>query len=383
MAPLEPWEKALVSAEAFGETVHGQLPCTACHSGSSQSADKTIAHEDLIARPSENHDEVCYPCHEEISLEFDDSLHSTQEGYWDVIEARSGSDYHSGALDEMFGNHCQGCHTTCGDCHVSQPSSVGGGLIDGHVFNATPSLTRNCTACHGSRIGNEYMGKNEGFQADVHFRQARMACVDCHTGDHMHSSDDTCEECHTGGSLPLVDQTKRYDGAAEVACEDCHAEVKSGSDGNAMHTQHGAELQCQICHSVSYSSCDSCHVEVSQETGNPYFHTDGTYMTFYIGKNPLQNYHRPYDYVLLRHVPVDPESYSYYGENLLPEFNSLPTWVYTTPHNIQLSTPQAESCDACHGNADIFLTADKVNEAELEANLPVILDEVPDPFNQD
>ena len=58
----------------------------------------------------------------------------------------------------------------------------------------------------------------------------------------------------------------------------------------------------------------------------------------------------------------------------------LPTWVYATPHNIQLNTPQTESCEACHGNAEIFLTADKLSEEELEANLSVIVDEVPDPF---
>jgi hypothetical protein len=50
---------------------------------------------------------------------------------------------------------------------------------------------------------------------------------------------------------------------------------------------------------------------------------------------------------------------------------------YTTPHNIQRNTPQTETCDACHGNEAIFLTADKVYPEELEANLPVIVDEIP------
>ncbi|MFO7679356.1 MAG: hypothetical protein R6X34_04845 [Chloroflexota bacterium] len=55
----------------------------------------------------------------------------------------------------------------------------------------------------------------------------------------------------------------------------------------------------------------------------------------------------------------------------------LPTWTYTTPHNIQRETPQTESCDACHGNADLFLTADQVKPEELEANLSVIMESVP------
>ena len=379
MAPLEPWEKVLVNYTDFSETTHGQIPCTACHSGA-ESAEKEVAHEGLVSRPSEDFTEYCSPCHSDIGIDFRGSLHLTQEGYWDAIDARAGTENHP-QLDEMFDNHCSSCHTTCGDCHVSQPASVGGGFIDGHMFNETPSLTRNCTACHGSRVGNEYLGKNEGIQADVHFRQARMACVDCHTGDQMHSQDSGCEDCHDGVVNETVDRSHRYEGIASLDCTDCHPEAL-GQDENAMHQQHGIEFQCQVCHSVAYTSCDSCHVSISETTGNPKYETAGDYLTFFIGKNPIQNYHRPYEYVVLRHVPVDPEQYSYYGEDLLPEFDALPTWVYTTPHNIQLSTPQNESCESCHGNADIFLTVDKVAEEELEANLSVILDEVPDPFNQ-
>ena len=376
---MEPWEKVILSTEEFSEDVHGAIPCSSCHNGQRSEADKDAAHQGLVSRPSEDAETYCGACHAEIADNFQDSLHRTQAGYWSVIETRAGTTEHP-ELDEMFGNHCSSCHTTCGDCHVSQPASVGGGLINGHVFNETPSLTRNCTACHGSRVGNEYLGKNEGVLADVHFRQGRFACTDCHSGMEMHDSDGTCKECHTGETLPEVEVNHRYDGPASPVCADCHPEALSGSDGNAMHNQHGEQLQCQICHSVTYSSCDSCHVSISETTGNPKFETAGTYGTFVIGKNPLINYHRPYEYVVLRHVPVDTESFSYYGENLLPDFDALPTWVYATPHNIQLRTPQTESCAACHGNPDLFLTVDKLSGEELEANLSVIVDEVPDPF---
>jgi hypothetical protein len=63
---------------------------------------------------------------------------------------------------------------------------------------------------------------------------------------------------------------------------------------------------------------------------------------------------------------------------VLPDFNALPTWAYATPHNVQLNTPQAETCNACHGNPDLFLTADKVRPEEIEANLPVIVPLVPE-----
>ena len=51
--------------------------------------------------------------------------------------------------------------------------------------------------------------------------------------------------------------------------------------------------------------------------------------------------------------------------------------AYATPHNIQLQTPQNETCGSCHGNAEIFLTEDKVNPEELEANRDVIVESVP------
>jgi hypothetical protein len=157
------------------------------------------------------------------------------------------------------------------------------------------------------------------------------------------------------------------------ACKDCHADVGQSGDPVQMHTVHGEKLACQVCHSEAYTSCDGCHVAVSDKTGNPFFSTEGHYLSFSIGRNPRQDENRPYEYVLLRHVPVAPTSFEYYGENLLPNFDALPTWVYATPHNIQRNTPQNESCEACHGNAEIFLTAERVLESELAANQGVIV----------
>jgi hypothetical protein len=363
VAPLEPWEKVIVD-EAFAQTVHGSIACTECHNGN-QAAGKDEAHQGLIAAPSTDPGSVCGQCHADVVAVYPDSLHSTQEGYWTVINERSVPENHE-ALEEMFGNHCAGCHTDCGDCHVSQPTSVGGGFIDGHLFNATPSLTRNCTACHGSRVGNEYLGKHEDLKADVHFRKGRMICTDCHGASELHG------DYAALGMEEVPDH--RYAGGQAPACENCHQVAETGAEYLVMHKVHG-DVSCQVCHSVAYSSCDGCHVQVSEDTGKPYFATEGTYLTFVIGKNPLKSAERPYDYVTVRHVPIAETSYQYYGENLLPNFDALPTWVYATPHNIQRQTPQTESCDSCHENADIFLTKDKVSPNELDANQDVIVDE--------
>ena len=137
-------------------------------------------------------------------------------------------------------------------------------------------------------------------------------------------------------------------------------------------------MACQVCHSTTYVNCDSCHVAVSETSGNPYFETADTYFTFLIGRNPIKSAERPYEYVPLRHVPVDPDSFAFYGDDLLPNFNDQPTWRYATPHNIQRETPQNITCNDCHGNPDIFLTVDKVSPEELEANQDVIVDTIPE-----
>ena len=376
MAPLEPWEKVLIDGTIFPNTVHGTMPCEHCHGGV-QSPDKESAHDGILARPSEEAEKSCGQCHPNVTAMAATSLHSTLAGYWTVLDARSAPEGHE-ALSEAFGNHCAGCHTTCGDCHVSQPHEAGGGLIAGPNFNRTPSMTRNCTACHGSRVGNEYLGKHEGLMADVHFRQGRMSCVDCHSGNEMHGAGDNCEQCHAGpanATVPPPDH--RYAGVQSPRCESCHVKVTLKGNGNEMHEQHGGDLSCQVCHSLPYTSCDSCHVAISETTGRPFFATGGSYLTFFIGRNALKSFDRPYDYVTVRHVPIAEDNFSFYGPNLLPFFDALPTWAYATPHNIQRQTPQNASCDACHGNEDIFLTADKVYPEELEANLPVIVTTVP------
>jgi thiosulfate/3-mercaptopyruvate sulfurtransferase len=362
---LEPWEKVLVNA-GFMESVHGQASCIDCHGGV-QSADKEEAHAGMVADPSADVQQ-CAACHAKQAENFDTSLHASLNGYWTVLDARSTPENHP-QLEEGFNNHCASCHTTCGDCHISQPNSVGGGLLNGHIFEKTPPMTRTCTACHGSRVGAEYLGQHEDIPGDVHFRQGRMNCVTCHKGEDLHASPGEMGE-------------HRYAGAQLPACEDCHAEIGASGDPIQQHTIHGDTLSCQVCHSVQYTSCDGCHVAISEETGNPFYKTERDYLTFFIGRNPIQNEHRPYEYVTVRHVPISPTSFEYYGENLLPNFDALPTWAYATPHNIQRKTPQNETCQACHGNADIFLTADKVKPEELEANQPVIVQEVPAAIGQ-
>ena len=381
MAPLEPWAKVLVNSEKFSATVHGNIECTECHQGA-QSSDKETAHTDMIARPSDGDPNACSKCHPDITAVYPNSLHASLQGYWTALDRRSVPENHP-ALEEGFNNHCSNCHASCGDCHVSQPANVGGGFFDGHVFTLTPPMTQSCTACHGSRVGNEYLGKNEGYAGDVHFREGRMNCVDCH-GDHeLHGQPSECTQCHTAPEdMTMTPADHRYAGLQSPTCESCHPNTILGKDNIEMHTVHGADLSCQVCHSITYTSCDGCHVAISEKSGKPFFETEATYSTFMIGLNPNRSYTRPYKYVPLRHVPIAQDSFSYYGNDLLPNFDALSTWVYATPHNIQLKTPQAETCNACHSHTELFLTVDKVKSAESNANLNVIVNEIPAPVEE-
>jgi len=381
VAPLEPWAKVLVNSEKFSATVHGNIECTECHQGA-QSSDKETAHTDMIARPSDGDPNACSKCHPDITAVYPNSLHASLQGYWTALDRRSVPENHP-ALEEGFNNHCSNCHASCGDCHVSQPANVGGGFFDGHVFTLTPPMTQSCTACHGSRVGNEYLGKNEGYAGDVHFREGRMNCVDCH-GDHeLHGQPSECTQCHTAPEdMTMTPADHRYAGLQSPTCESCHPNTILGKDNIEMHTVHGADLSCQVCHSITYTSCDGCHVAISEKSGKPFFETEATYSTFMIGLNPNRSYTRPYKYVPLRHVPIAQDSFSYYGNDLLPNFDALSTWVYATPHNIQLKTPQAETCNACHSHTELFLTVDKVKSAESNANLNVIVNEIPAPVEE-
>jgi thiosulfate/3-mercaptopyruvate sulfurtransferase len=203
-----------------------------------------------------------------------------------------------------------------------------------------------------------------------------MKCTDCHGAGELHG------DYGTLGYETNETPNHRYSGVPIPSCVSCHESATLAENENISHQLHNQRLSCQVCHSVSYSNCAGCHVQVSEDTGRPFFETEGSYLTFLIGRNPIKSEERPYDYVPVRHVPIAPTSYQYYGENLLPNFDVLPTWTYATPHNIQRETPQNTSCESCHGHPEVFLTADTLMENELTANQEVVVETIPPPVEQ-
>lgn len=363
LPPADAWEKVYIDQEGFFETMHGRYGCITCHGGTGNTKLKEVAHQGMIREPSAAG--VCGDCHfEEVSTD-PNSLHTNLTGYQTVLAARSTSQ-RMPQLEEMMGNHCEPCHTaTCGQCHVSRAARLGGGLVAGHMFKNTQAINLTCAGCHGSRIEDEYRGKNGTVPGDVHWVQGNMLCSDCHQADEFHGA--------------LEEFVHRYDGHPVPSCQarNCHPDVAE-DDGIEQHgDSHLKHLSCQACHSTTYKNCFGCHVGL--EEGVTYFEVDPPQLAFKIGQNPIQNRYRPWKYVPVRHVPVVRDSFAYYGQDLLSNFDSQPTWKYSTPHNIQRITPQNESCNSCHGNAEFFLTHDDVASEELAANVRVIVDAVPTP----
>ncbi len=349
----------------FESTAHGRIACQDCHGGQPDATVKEEAHEGVVRDPSAAADERCASCHGEIVELAAHSLHKTVAGMGGMVELRLGGsmDDHP-ALAEGYAGKCYQCHATCGQCHVSRPNTVEGGFIEGHVFQRTPDMLNQCTACHGSRIGEEFRGVHrdeiDGYSGDAHYLDGKR-CDFCHGADGIHSSDATVR--HEEGDLPR--------------CEDCHASVATG---NEWHQQHWQDLSCQVCHAQDYKACASCHVPDGLD--------EPSWLTFKIGKNPLPD-ERSWTYVTLRHVPVAPDSFAGWGLDDLPDFEALPTWKYTAPHNIvrfssRTTVGEGEACgDACHASPATtdgwFLRqVDLDQRPELaEANAPYIVPDTP------
>ena len=381
---------------SFLSTVHGLVDCTTCHGGNNLASTRTEAHDSTWqANPGAD---KCQGCHPTIAQTTANGLHVNLGGYVKVLGDR-GFDFTEGTVSKArFDQQCTKCHVAnaetkpaCGFCHVSVPVTAGGGLLDGHNFRKTPDMDRNCTACHGSRVKDEFYGNNGpltarnglGYAAplpDVHFAQTqelnadgyKKGCTFCHSEAEMHGQ----------GAPAPTGSGDRYAVTSAPTCEGCHQNLVGA---NTLHSAgHMATLACQSCHSQPYKNCFGCHTDVdTTDTGLPFYRinegdptlaersavdasaTPDALMAFRIGKNPKwagtgDTAHKKYG--LLRHVPVDKDVFKYPSsdpvDGLIPNMAAQPTWKYATPHNIQLN-PHSFSCNSCHdatGYAENWLT---------------------------
>lgn len=386
----EAHEGMIVDPSATGES-----GCTACHDGTDAAGELRSA---------------CDGCHEEIVTNTANSLHTTQQGYFTAIEQRGGQ--YDGSAEPYFEARCAGCHTTCSQCHITRPKSVGSGFmlkggttLSAHRFFRTPDLKEQCTACHGTRVGDDYQGVLTN-NPDVHYNQG-MNCTSCHTGSEVHGDGTSyghryevaemprCENCHsvtvdpTGEDCLLchvngvgVDPVEvpalqlnhaHHVAGSTTACDHCHRDgVPATEIPNA---------QCQVCHSQPYKNCSNCHDHTLEPGG---FEIDPSTIQLKIARNPSPH-RQEYDIAIVRRVGVGPETYANWGIDL-PDYESKPTWLYSSPHNVRGSTAQTEPVDgescsySCHQSATgpdgvLLRAADlgEVGSPGYEANIGIVI----------
>ncbi|HOX24857.1 MAG TPA: hypothetical protein PLL30_03715 [Candidatus Krumholzibacteria bacterium] len=442
LPPLEPWEKVLIAGAngaAFLASVHGPfydgdanpaphvLTCQHCHAGRADDTFLTMAeaHEGMIADPSvpgqsgctgchatDFAASACDACHADQVADGATSLHTTLRGFKTAIEERCPA-FASGDFDGFFTESCASCHGSCGQCHVSRPDAVGGGfarLADlslSHRFASEPSMTEQCTACHGATVGADFRGELPGNAPDAHHERG-LDCAFCHTAAELHGDGTAYDHRYEVEEMPRCRDCHEADVAVNAGTSDCavchpgggvtvvpaarlnHAH-HAGVSANCMHCHdpvpHVAlpTAQCQVCHSQPSTGCTNCH---DLGGGLDAYAIDPSAIQFKIGRNanPARS---EYDIAVVRHAPVDPETYANWGLDA-PDYDSRPTWQYASPHNIALATPQtaavagqncAYSCHRSPSGPDGFLLRESdLYEADgttplpdYEANLGVVI----------
>lgn len=371
--PAPVHQKVRVTADFDRDPVHGALACTDCHGGDPTATTRREAHAGLVADPSvPDPGDSCGRCHPEVATTFAQSLHATEAGKRRSVEIRAGGPL-SPLVDSAYRTHCGRCHASCGQCHVSAPAPAGGGLLQGHAFVRRAPGFLTCTGCHGTRVRQEYEGRNAGIPADVHFL-AGMECTDCHSGDGMHGK---------GGE----DATHRYDVDSSPRCSDCHPDGEAFRR-NPFHAVHRDELgalllSCQACHAAEWKGCVGCHVSLSP-AGVPVSEVNEpdhvSWLGVRLGFNPRRDARHPERWVPLRRVPAAPGLFDFYGPGLLPAFDAAPTWTLATPHTIRRTTARTANCtDSCHGNRAVFLGPGDLRDYEEAANEAVVVVVPPGP----
>ena len=158
----ESYEKWLVDTDFLDEDAHGETSCEECHGGNPEDNNWEIAHQGLIKDPTyPDPSQCCGECHEEI-VGGDEAIPHLNLTHFNI---------------------------SCGQCHVSRPMSVGGGLIEGHMFRKIPADIHN------------WFAHNWLKKAKLHL--AKVDCLNCHKLS-LESPIKDCKQCHSNKSILLT-----------------------------------------------------------------------------------------------------------------------------------------------------------------------------------
>ena len=334
----------MVDPQLISNDPHFSNGCSSCHEGDPAGREKETAHRGLVKRPSDN-PETCGACHTDIAATYRLSLHYTTAGLKNGVRPRM-SEAETARFDTtVFEQSCRSCHASCGDCHVKSPiiSGVNTGLIDNHRFTRRAEA-ETCALCHGGRVYPEFTGEYGG-QPDVHYQKG-MLCMDCHDIVEFHGD---------GTAYP-----SRRDVAGKPACISCHPKGnESTPKGREAHADHIGYVSCSACHvAAPYRNCSSCHLGEGA-TSSP---------ALYIGRNPRN----PREVTTLRLIPTVRDTFAKAGI-AMEQYDALPNFWDTVPHNSRKRTDRTRECSACHGPDNHFLKESMIPPGSSEANKRLIL----------
>ena len=330
----------LVDISLIEKDMHFKESCTFCHKGNGRGATRDAAHKGLVARPSDNL-ETCEMCHEDITKPFKNALHYTTEGQRQGIAGRFSQNELNIFNDKVFEGSCRSCHASCGDCHVKAPviGGVNTGLLKGHRF-VKRDEGKTCGLCHGGRIYPEFTGEYGG-AADIHYQKG-MICVDCHKKGALHGNS-------------VVPYIFRKEVKERPRCNNCHKIGQEKTElAKTSHKSHNNKVSCYACHSGgAYRNCYDCHLGKGA-TSKP---------GFILGLNPRDKK----IVTTLRVIPTVRETFKT-ADIAMEQFDRLPNYWDTAPHNIRKRTERTRSCEVCHEEKKDFLTKDMLLKDGSKAN---------------
>ncbi|GAB4260588.1 MAG: hypothetical protein Kow00122_17670 [Thermoleophilia bacterium] len=178
-----------VDPTAYKDSVHGLLPCNACHTGFTPDPHQMVSNAEFFAQTA---GEACRNCHDDQFEMYKQSYHGTL--------SRSGS-----AESEKA--------PLCVDCHGSHA------IQKVNTLAYRQSIQDVCGRCHGGREAT-YLDTYHG-KAVTLGRQAAATCVDCH-GSHS--------------ILPVANPQSTLSKANILGtCQRCHPEASKGFTTFLVH----------------------------------------------------------------------------------------------------------------------------------------------------
>lgn len=366
-----------VDSEVMG--AHGELACLDCHSKPQGDATTPTWHVKIQTDPTADGGEVCASCHGQDMIDsFKASLHFTMNGVAKGLCERLEQTPEAQPLfDDVFYEPqmymgCNTCHATCGQCHVSNPNIVGGGLLNSHSFGK-PEAESSCNPCH-------YENSEYHLEVDVHATKHNMSCVDCHT-DPVEFHGRPVSELKEGklhykgpesNETGLIEPDMKS-GIVQVTCVQCHEDKTQNHPVEGV--DHFSKMECFACHTMPYANCFGCHDGEKPEYIGAWGNGDPDTLNVKLGLS----------------IPADPTSKlttlnhvgmteGAFGEGAPvvdtqnPETKAMwkpfaAHFITTKPFVSDAAKASGNTCDNCHdGNLDIFL---RVENLDLGGNDPV------------